>query len=81
MIASAGRGLINIKTIQLDDYFKDYQGNIDFIKMDIEGSEGNAIKGMSNILQKNENIKMITEFWPSGLELLGLAQKNISKCY
>ena len=74
-------GLINIKTIQLDDYFKDYQGNIDFIKMDIEGSEGNAIKGMSNILQKNENIKMITEFWPSGLELSGLAQKNISKCY
>jgi FkbM family methyltransferase len=77
--SSVGRGLINIKTIQLDDYFKDYQGNIDLIKMDIEGSEGNAIKGMSNILQKNENIKMITEFWPSGLEAVGTSPEEYLK--
>jgi FkbM family methyltransferase len=69
--SSQMHGGIKINTIELDDYFKNYEGNIDFIKMDIEGAEGLAIKGMSDILQKSKNIKILTEFWPVGLEAVG----------
>jgi len=56
---------IKIEATRLDDYFKDYDGRIDFIKMDIEGAEGWAIQGMSSTLKKNKNLKLFTEFNPS----------------
>jgi len=35
-----GRKSIEIETIRLDDYFKNYNVRIDFIKMDVQGAEG-----------------------------------------
>ena len=45
---------IEIDVVSLDDYFKDQK--IDFVKMDIEGSETMALKGMKNILKGNVKI-------------------------
>jgi len=56
---------IEVAAIRLDDYFKDYDGKIDFIKMDIEGSEGEALRGMLSLLKKNNHLKIITEFSPT----------------
>lgn len=53
-----------VEAIRLDDYFKNYDGKIDFIKMDIEGSEGEAFLGMLSLLKKNDHIKIVTEFAP-----------------
>ena len=58
---------IDIEIVYLDDYFKDYEGKIDFIKMDIEGAEPLAIEGMSSILNKNKNLKVMSEFAPIAL--------------
>jgi len=58
---------IKVEAVRLDDYFKNYDGKIDFIKMDIEGSEGEALRGMLSVLKKNEHVKMVTEFAPSML--------------
>lgn len=55
----------DIETITIDDYFKDYPKQIDFVKMDIQGSEGLTVEGMHHTLQKNDHIIMITEFFPS----------------
>jgi FkbM family methyltransferase len=49
-----GRKSIEIEVIRLDDYFKDYHDKIDFIKMDIQGAEMGAIRGMTALLQSNE---------------------------
>jgi len=68
----ASHQYIEIESISLDDYFKNYKGKIDFIKMDIEGAEGGAIQGMTSLLQKNKNIKIISEFWPDGLKEFGV---------
>ena len=74
-----GRQSIEIEATRLDDYFKNYDGKIDLIKMDIEGSEGGAIQGMSSLLQKNKNVKIITEFWPEGLKEFGVGPEDYLK--
>ena len=62
---------IKVETITLDSYFEKYDKPIDFLKMDIQGAEGLALKGMEKLLIKNEQIKMIVEFSQPQLKGLG----------
>jgi len=66
-----GRKSIEIESIILDDYFINDK-KIDFIKMDIQGAEGGALQGLSNLIKKNKNLKIVTEFWPIGLKRFGI---------
>ena len=70
---------IKSETICLDDYFKkqDLLKKIDFIKIDIEGSEFRAFNGMKKILELNNNLKIFTEIAPSLLEDAGSSEKQI----
>ena len=52
-----------IKKILLDQYYEKSL-KIDFIKMDIQGSEHNAFKCMKKILSSDSNIMIFTEFSP-----------------
>jgi len=54
---------IDIEFLKLDDYFQDEK--ISFIKIDIEGAEYNAIQGMLNLLHRNREVKILTEFSPA----------------
>jgi FkbM family methyltransferase len=80
---------IEVATIRMDDYFNNYNGKIDFIKMDIQGAEWAAIQGMSLLLKKNKDIKILTEFSPPLLkgfriepaEFLDLLLKQDFKIY
>ncbi len=65
----AGRS-VTIKTVILDDFLKGQK--IDLIKMDIEGAEYMALKGMKDLLQRNKNIKIVTEFMPQALSVFGV---------
>ncbi|MEM4282315.1 MAG: FkbM family methyltransferase [Candidatus Woesearchaeota archaeon] len=67
-----GRKSIEVEVIQLDDYFKNYNGKVDFIKIDIQGAEWGAVQGMLNLLKKNKTVKIVTEFWPIGLKRFGI---------
>tara|TARA_A100001037_G_C15096331_1_gene611649 strand:+ start:757 stop:1641 length:885 start_codon:yes stop_codon:yes gene_type:complete len=60
---------ISVSTMTLDNYLKSktHIENIDFLKIDIEGSEVNALKGATNIL-KNPNLKILIEISPLHLE-------------
>ena len=60
---------ITVDVVTLDDYFekKVSDTKIDFIKMDIEGSEYRAFQGMSKLLSCNEGMTIMLEFWPNGL--------------
>ena len=59
---------IDVKVITIDDYLEKKVGDlkVDFIKMDIEGSEFHAIKGMRKVLDENEHLILVSEFWPKG---------------
>jgi FkbM family methyltransferase len=62
---------IEIESISLIDFFKNYNDQIDFIKMDIQGSEVKALRGMLPLLEKNKTLKIISEFWPYGIRAAG----------
>ncbi|MEM5793038.1 MAG: FkbM family methyltransferase [Candidatus Aenigmatarchaeota archaeon] len=66
------RKFIEIESIKLDDFFENYKGEVNFIKMDIQGAEWMAISGMLKLLEKNPKIKIISEFWPFGLKNSGI---------
>ena len=61
---------IEVQVVTVDDYLERNVGNlkVDFIKMDIEGSESRAIKGMKKVLDLNKHIVLMTEFWPNGFK-------------
>jgi len=62
---------IRIETISLDNYFSDIDFNIDFIKIDVEGSEPLVINGMKKILEEFAYINLMIEFFPQLLRVLG----------
>jgi len=65
---SKEEGTVEIKTISLDDYFKE---KINFIKIDAEGSEDKILSGMNHLLQQNKNLKLMMEYNPQALKLAG----------
>ena len=52
-----------VNTVTLDEFLKELDIVVDFIKMDIEGAEVLALKGMDRTLTENQNIKLIIEFF------------------
>lgn len=65
---------IEIDAVSIDDYLKG--AKVDFIKMDIQGFEMEAMKGMKETLKNNPNVKMISEFWPYGLKKAGSSLRD-----
>ena len=65
---------ISIEAVSIDSYLKDEK--VDFIKMDIQGFEMEAMKGMKATLKNNPNVKMISEFWPYGLRKAGSSLRD-----
>lgn len=83
------RNSIEIESTSLDDFFRDYRGKINLIKIDAQGSEGHILEGMTSLLETNTDVKLIMEFWPSALkksgsnpnDLLKLLKKNNLNLY
>jgi FkbM family methyltransferase len=61
---------ITVNTTTLDEYFKNFVGKIDLIKIDVEGSEFNVIDGGLNFFKKFKPKYLITEFTLNGPESL-----------
>lgn len=62
---------IEVEALPLDDYFKDKDTHVDFIKIDIEGGEYSALDGAKDIIRKNPDLIMVLELNPE--------QMNVSK--
>ncbi len=58
-----GRKTVEIETVTLDDFLA-IDEHVDFIKLDIQGSEHLAFLGMKNTINRNDNLKIICEFSP-----------------
>ena len=62
---------IEIDTITLDEYFRDFKEKINFMKIDIAGAEPRAFKEMNSILSNNDSLKIVQEWWPNGIRKHG----------
>ena len=63
-----------IHAVSIDDYLNSVSTEfsaVDFIKMDIQGFEMEAMKGMENTIRSNPRLKILSEFWPYGLKKSG----------
>jgi FkbM family methyltransferase len=73
-----------VEQISLDKYFKNKYRKVDLIKLDIQGSEALALTGAENLIKKNRNIKLISEYSPRLLDLSGINSKSyldfLTKC-
>ena len=68
----------DVNVIKLDDFVEEKKLQIDFIKMDIEGFEYYALKGMKNIIQ-NQTPPMIIEYNVERINHLGLENEDFIK--
>lgn len=69
-----------ISCVSMDEFFPDKQ-RIDFIKIDIQGFETSAFRGMKRILAQNPQVKIISEFWPHGLQKAGENAENFLRIF
>jgi len=59
-----------VDSVTIDEYL-DINLHVDFIKMDIQGAEIFALKGMKRTLSENKNLQILTELWPLALKSAG----------
>lgn len=57
-----------VRCVALDDYFPDPAQTVDVVKMDIEGAEGLALKGMAKLVERSARIRILMEFVPRLLD-------------
>jgi len=62
------RNSVEVEMTTGDDYFRDLNEQINFIKMDIQGAEIDALNGMSSLLKKMNDVKILIEFEPRRLK-------------
>ena len=62
---------VSIDAGPLDDLLADLPRPIDVVKIDIQGAEYNAVRGMRELLTRNRDVQVLTEFWPGGLRRCG----------
>ena len=62
---------VPIEAVRLDDYFGQELPCVNFLKMDIEGSELAAFEGMPRILANSPDLRIMSEFYPFGLTRFG----------
>jgi len=74
---------VTVEVTCLDEFMKDLD-HVDFVKIDTDGSEPLAIQGMSRLIGRSRNIRILAEYQPSNLkrylkdplEFLGIAERQ-----
>jgi len=64
-----------VQGVILDEILSDVP-KIDFIKIDVDGTENQVLKGLSKTFEKNKDMKMLIEYYPKYLEMAGNSPKE-----
>lgn len=68
---------VECNLVALDALFANPDFKVDVIKMDIEGHEGLALRGMQQLLKRSPNVKIMMEFGPDMMARAGVGAKEI----
>lgn len=66
----SARQALQVRMVALDDHFKTGE-RVDLLKLDIQGYELHALRGAKRIINENDEIKLLLEFWPYGIKQSG----------
>ena len=61
------RDAVEVRAVALDDLFGGHPPRVAVIKMDVQGAELRACRGMDCLLSRQPHLALATEFWPRGL--------------
>lgn len=67
-----GRQTKKIQCVAIDDYFTNGE-LVDIVKLDIQGYDYFAVKGMRRVLERSPDVMIFGEFWPYGLKRAGVS--------
>lgn len=71
------RHAIECRLVVLDQMFADPAFRVDVIKMDVEGHEGRALRGMRGLLARSPDVKLMMEFGPEMLAGSGVGPVEV----
>ncbi len=72
---SGNKACQEVEAVRLDDYLERIGERIDFLKLDIEGQEYNALQGARKIIESNPDVIVLSEFHPDRLSEYGVKPK------
>lgn len=61
------RAALPVRVVTLDDLCRYLPAPVRLVKLDIQGSEPAAVRGMTALLKRSPSMELITEYWPEGL--------------
>ena len=62
-----GRRKVVVEAVSLDEELAAITGPVSLVKLDIQGAEPGAVRGMARFLQRHPEAWIATELWPLGL--------------
>jgi len=65
------RRTVVVDAVALDDFFREGRQPIQFIKMDIQGAEHAALRGMRGVIERSPSLRILMEMWPTVLDRFG----------
>lgn len=75
--AGAPRLALTVPSLRLDDYPPLRERPVSLIKMDIQGAEGRALAGMTQLLGRPTPMTIVMEFWPYGMNAAGTNPNDV----
>lgn len=72
-----GETALACRTAILDEMFPDPSFTLDVVKLDVEGSEGRALRGMRKILARSPDVRILMEFAPAMLAGSGVPAAEV----
>lgn len=68
---------IRVPTVSLDEFWTGDRGLVHVIKLDVEGSEMKALRGMSRLLETQRDVRLFVEFEPRWLAEAGTSPRTL----
>lgn len=65
-----------VEKVSIDSYFKPRQ-RVDFVKIDVQGTEEHVLRGMRRVVSENPGIKIMLEVCPDYIGKSGLCTRNL----
>ena len=65
VLGNPERKTVEVETIRLDDYFRDREEGVQFVKIDTQGAEAAIVAGMLELGARSADLRMVVEWTPN----------------